>query len=344
MISTSSWSFINMEPDFKFEHVCSIGSFSKMMEMKPNKLLLSSPFSFKIGDMKLEWRLKICPNGDGYNEKNRVDVYLQEITSATGINMTVGVTLSIVNKDGSKKGSKTAVEDGVRNWTCSRIINHSDVKNVLSDDTLSIMVEINITRIVTGSMRKPVVKAIVPSKEEATFSKYMKNVFVSSRFTDVTILCGEKEFNCHKAILAERSSVFESMFTIEMKEAMENEVTIKDMDAETCQQMLLYIYSSKVEAIDKEGNAESLLAAAEKYDLKGLKTLTENHLSANLNIDNVMSLLVLADLHCASTLRSLALQFVADNRKQIVAKKEWRGKLTKYPELMEEIIDIIAQS
>ena len=30
--------------------------------------------------------------------------------------------------------------------------------------------------------------------------------------------------------------------------------------------------------------------------------------------------------------------------KQIVAKKEWRGELTKYPELMVEIIDIIAQS
>ena len=129
MISTSSWSFINMEPDFKFEHVCSIGSFSKMMEMKPNKLLLSSPFSFKIGDMKLEWRLKICPNGDSYNDKNRVDVYLQEITSATGINMTVGVTLSIVNKDGSLKGSMAAVEDGVRNWTCSRIINPTSIRN-----------------------------------------------------------------------------------------------------------------------------------------------------------------------------------------------------------------------
>ena len=78
--------------------------------------------------------------------------------------------------------------------------------------------------------------------------------------------------------------------------------------------------------------------------MKGLKILTENQLSASLNIDNVMTLLVLADIHCASNLRSLALKFVADNRKQIVAKKEWRGKLTKYPELMEEIIDIIAQS
>ena len=38
-------------------------------------------------------------------------------------------------------------------------------------------------------------------------------------------------------------------------------------------------------------------------------------------------LLVLADLHGASTVRSLALKFIVDNGKEIVAQTGWRDKL-----------------
>ena len=87
----------------------------------------------------------------------------------------------------------------------------------------------------------------------------------------------------------------------------------------------------------------SLLMAAEKYDLMELKQKCEASLSHDLDVDNVLDMLVLADLYRASNLRDLALKFVADNRKIIMSQKEWRGKLTKYPEIMEDIIDILAK-
>jgi hypothetical protein len=40
-----------------------------------------------------------------------------------------------------------------------------------------------------------------------------------------------------------------------------------------------------------------------------------------------LDLLVLADLHGASTVRSLALKFIVDNGKEIVAQAGWRDKL-----------------
>ena len=106
-------------------------------------------------------------------------------------------------------------------------------------------------------------------------------------------------------------------------------------------EMLLFIYSGQAKKLQQK--AASLLMAAEKYDLMELKQRCEASLSHDLDVDNVLDMLVLADLHRASNLRDLALKFVADNRKIIMSQKEWRGKLTKYPEIMEDIIDILVK-
>ena len=44
-------------------------------------------------------------------------------------------------------------------------------------------------------------------------------------------------------------------------------------------------------------------------------------------------LLVLADLHGASSVRGLALKFIVDNGKEIVAQQGWRDKLKVPPPL-----------
>ena len=46
----------------------------------------------------------------------------------------------------------------------------------------------------------------------------MKFLFDNKLFTDLTIECGDKEFEAHKAILASQSPVFKRMFEVDMKE------------------------------------------------------------------------------------------------------------------------------
>ena len=89
----------------------------------------------------------------------------------------------------------------------------------------------------------------------------------------MTIVCedDDREFHCHKVILAGRSPVFETMFSVEMKEKTDNQVIIKDMDADTLHEMLRYIYGRK--DLNLGENATDLLVAAEKYDLKELKQI-----------------------------------------------------------------------
>ena len=75
-----------------------------------------------------------------------------------------------------------------------------------------------------------------------------------------------REFKCHQNILAGRSSVFDAMFSHDMEERRSSKVDIQDLDSDTVHDMIIYIYSGKVEKIDDK--APGLLSAAEKYDLK----------------------------------------------------------------------------
>ena len=112
------------------------------------------------------------------------------------------------------------------------------------------------------------------------------NMFTNGKFTDCCITCEGKEFRCHKSILAARSSVFDAMFSHNLKEKMNSSVEIVDLDSETVQDMITYIYSGKVGELD--GKAKELLSAAEKYDLTDLKQLCEDSLGNNISKDNAL--------------------------------------------------------
>ena len=98
------------------------------------------------------------------------------------------------------------------------------------------------------------------------FFSLFSAVFTNGKFADCCITCEGRTFKCHKNILAGRSSVFDAMFTHDMEENRSSKVDIQDLDGETVHDMIVYIYSGKVDKIDDK--APGLLSAAEKYDLK----------------------------------------------------------------------------
>ena len=125
------------------------------------------------------------------------------------------------------------------------------------------------------------------------------------------------------------------MFTHDMEESRSGRIEIKDLDVDTMDSMLSYIYSGKIGHMDgKEG---MLLAAGEKYNLPGLKVLCEDALSRDMNIDNVLDMLLVADLHKAANLKALALKFIVENAQDIVAQDDWSKKLEKFPSILSDM-------
>ena len=340
--------------DVKHTHVWAIGDISKKMEMTHGTgRLRSGVFSIKTGDQTIDWCLAIYPNGEpNYDESiGHIGIYLVKITATELPISAVHFTVSLGDNNLLKnaRNSDTIVfspvdtSGGVRGgW--NKFLSHSDLRkpaNLIPDDILTVMCEITIKEggvTHVGSMSQH------NKNKDASARKCLEdlgNVFSAGKFPDVTISCQGKQFPCHKAILAGRSTVFEAMFTHNMKESLENEVLVEDIGADTCEEMLFFIYSGKVKNLKE--NAVNLLAAGEKYDLKELKQECEESLYLNLEVDNVIDVLVAAYHHNASNLQTRAMKFIGKNAKIVAAQKEWREKIRMYPEMMADVMDVIIQ-
>ena len=187
----------------------------------------------------------------------------------------------------------------------------------------------NNNSVVTSGTSKPFLSPGMLDKTNAT--KSLENMMGEMFLNDV--FCQGREFNCHKAVLAGRSVVFDAMFTHDMEETRRGEVVIKDLDSDTVGKMLAYVYTGKVEEI--EAKAAELLAAAEKYILPELKMMSEEALCRTMKIDNVLDMLVLADLHKASSAKSVAMKFMLENAKELVSQdgENLKKKLGQHPEM-----------
>ena len=138
---------------------------------------------------------------------------------------------------------------------------------------------------------------------DCKLSDDLGSLFENSQFADVQLYCGGREFQCHKAILAARSQVFQAMFSHDMEEKKNCRVEVKDVEPEVMAELLRFIYTGKT-AANLESMAADLLAAADKYALERLKVMCEEALCNGLTVENVCDVLKIADLHSAEQLKA----------------------------------------
>ena len=89
--------------------------------------------------------------------------------------------------------------------------------------------------------------------------------------TDFTLKTKTKNFRIHKLIFGARSCVFQAMFQTNMAEALAGEATIEDLDDDTMEEMIHFIYTGRLSG--KQFDKLSLLYAAKKYQLDSLQDL-----------------------------------------------------------------------
>ena len=128
-----------------------------------------------------------------------------------------------------------------------------------------------------------------------TIGEQLAEVLSNPEFSDATIICEERTFPCHKAILTARSDVFKAMFSHEgTSESKTGEVHIEDMEPEDVEELLRFIYTDVVDQATL--NAPNLLAAADKYNLPKLKIFCAKALVGQLDFENAVEMLILSQL------------------------------------------------
>ena len=125
-------------------------------------------------------------------------------------------------------------------------------------------------------------------------------------------------------ILSTRSDVFRAMFQADMAENRTNKVTIKDIDSAVVREMLYFVYTGATneDVFREKSKSRELLVAAERYQLNVLKSICEDHLCSNLQINK---------------LRKMAMKVIARNIVKFVETEEYQHLVKHHPSLAAEI-------
>ena len=305
---------------------------SAQMSRPNGEFFDTKSFTVNVNGAATEWHLRVYPNGRSTDDVNHVSLFLHLGKGTLPIRAQGFV--NIVGKNRRQAGD--FVKSFTENTGCghSKFISHAELNNpelgLLQNDTLNILVDLCVLGKETssvGSSELTVPDVNVVPDISATFNM--------EEFSDFVVKCGGKKFKCHKVTLACRSPVFNAMIMSNMRESNESEMSIDDFDEDTIESLLKYIYFDKVASLDKQ--AESLLAAADKYDLAGLKAICEGNLAQRVNLENAVDLILLADMHNAASLKNYILKYISGSVAAISQKRENIVKLAKNPDLMAEL-------
>ena len=144
---------------------------------------------------------------------------------------------------------------------------------------------------------------------QAHLYRDMLNLLDTGEFSDVTFIINETRIKGHKCILASRSSFFKNMFTVGMRESEESIISVQDISLPTFMKLLEFIYSDQLNDLESAEQAIDVLVAANKYGLDRLKRLCEKYLVQLIDLENVVELLYLSDMHQAMELKRMCINF-----------------------------------
>jgi len=177
-----------------------------------------------------------------------------------------------------------------------------------------------------------------PSSLSSDLSEALK----ISDFTDMTIVCDKKEFHCHKFILAARSEVFAAMLRHEFLEKQNSRVDVKEIDAETMDLLLYYIYTGQVQDFNKVSVVD-LFKAADRYRLEDLKHICEEELIERVEASNAADILSLAHKYNAQPLKTFALKMISRNVEEVMRTLGWKELIQTDQTLLMEAFDSLAR-
>jgi len=351
-----AWCKTRKSDDVHFKYLWEIENFSEEMR-KPSRhsnepafgnenRLTSSEFTIVDSEgNKTKWKVLLYPNGEGVQSRGSVGIFLDSLNS-NAVHAKFNFAIIDVNKKKRKRLDNSVFYEFVksnRGW--NRLVTHEFLKGpggseLLPQDTLTVVCEV----ILKGS-QKTVVSGYKNLVEVDTSSKpaekWMGNfdfAFNDKAFSDVKIVCGDREFDCHRVILSSQSSVFRAMFQHDMAEAQNRRVEIKELKPAVVHAMLKYVYTGDKTKSEMTTPGE-MLVAADMYDLEDLKAHCEEVLIRSMQISNCIDCLVLGDMNNAPKLKRNAMKLVVINLSSVVKSKEWKEKLISLPVLMSEVME-----
>lgn len=138
---------------------------------------------------------------------------------------------------------------------------------------------------------------------------------------DVVLIVGQKKIFAHRVILSACSPYFHAMFTGELAESRQTEVTIRDIDETAMELLIDFCYTSNITV--EEGNVQTLLPAACLLHLAEIQDVCCEFLKRQLDPSNCLGIRAFADTHACRDLLRIADKFTQHNFQEVMESEEF---------------------
>ncbi|KAF8771275.1 Speckle-type POZ protein B like protein [Argiope bruennichi] len=155
-----------------------------------------------------------------------------------------------------------------------------------------------------------------------SFNDTIKSFYEEKFLCDVELKTSTSAFPAHKIILSASSSVFKDKLLNEEEEKESDFINIEDLEDDTVERMLDYIYTSNVEVLTWE-SASKLYEAANKYGILDLKSLCSSYVKDNLSPCNACEALLLAHNYTDNEMKEAVMDYIIEHGKEM-KNSEWR--------------------
>ena len=206
---------------------------------------------------KITWRLEVSPSDNVHGcDVVSAALFLNYSGTSQARDYKVMVTLSLRDAQGgenythsscvyylTREGPPDGANPSYRVNICTRQELLAHQVNLLPDNTLTLLANMTFVQEETNQTQ---VQADTFPAWTNSLSSDLSDAFKSTDFTDMTIVADKREFHCHKFMLAARSEVFAAMLRHEFLEKQNSRVDVKEIDGETMELLLNYIYTGRV--------------------------------------------------------------------------------------------------
>lgn len=157
---------------------------------------------------------------------------------------------------------------------------------------------------------------------ECSFRK-MELYLVRRELCDVTLVAASsgRRIPAHRLVLAAASDYFAAMFTNDLREASQEEIVMKDVDAEALWVLVNYCYTGKIEL--REETVETLLSTACLVQLPEVVEACCGFLVKQLHPSNCLGIRMFADTHGCSNLQRAAHGYTMEHFMEVIRNQEF---------------------
>lgn len=138
---------------------------------------------------------------------------------------------------------------------------------------------------------------------------------------DVVLLVDGREIFTHRIVLAACSAYFRAMFTGELAESRQTEITLYDLDGSAVETLIEFCYTSQITV--EESNVQTLLPAACLLQITEVQDVCCEFLKRQLDPSNCLGIRAFADTHACRGLLRAADRFTQLNFLDVVESEEF---------------------